>query len=545
MEKRIIVAFILSFGVLYAFRALYAPPEQPAQTAVAPKATSPQPPPEPQQQNPPVTVSGAPPTEPAAGEIRSERAESLVVDTPLYTATVSNVGGVLKSYKLKAYSDGEGKPLELINITSAEKVGWPLAMETADAPLNDMLAKAQFSARQERERVVLEFAGSGVHARKTIEFNRESYEFSFETLLTKDGKNVPRSVVWQGGFGDQSRPADPAQQNVLHQTEAAFTKVSLSGIDEPQTFSTARAGLEDQYFLAMFLFDGPVSGKVQKQEFPGADGKPVPTFHFSASMPEGKPVRVYVGPKERTWLSKADEQLASVINYGWFEFIAKPLLFFLLLIHSYVGNFGWAIILLTLAINLLLFPLRLKQQVSMQKMQKIQPQMRTLQDKYKKLKANDPRRAQLQSEMMGLYKVHGVNPLGGCFPLLLQMPVFIGLYSMLSISIELRRAPWMLWIKDLSQADPYYILPILFAVSMFVMQKMTPTTVDPAQAKMMMIMPVMFAVMFLRAQAGLTLYWLAGNLVGIGQQVLINKYWSPHADSKLEAKARLKENGDK
>ena len=181
----------------------------------------------------------------------------------------------------------------------------------------------------------------------------------------------------------------------------------------------------------------------------------------------------------------------------------------------------------------------------MQKMQKIQPQMRTLQDKYKKLKANDPRRAQVQAEMMGLYKQHGVNPMGGCLPLLLQMPVFFGLYSMLSVSIELRRAPWLLWIKDLSQHDPYYVIPILMAISMFIMQKMTPTTVDPAQAKIMMIMPLMFAFMFLWVQAGLTLYWLTSNIVGIGQQVFINKYWSPHAETKLDARGRPKEAHDK
>jgi YidC/Oxa1 family membrane protein insertase len=295
----------------------------------------------------------------------------------------------------------------------------------------------------------------------------------------------------------------------------------------------------------MFLFDSPINVKVNKSEFPGPDGKPVPTFHLSVPMPEDKPIRVYVGPKDRDGLSKADPQLAAVINYGWFEFISKPLLFVLLWIHSYIGNFGWSIIILTLAINLLLFPLKLKQQTSMLKMQKIQPHMRTLQDKYKKLKANDPRRAQLQTEMMGLYKEHGVNPLGGCLPLLLQLPVFYGLYSMLSISIELRRAPWALWIKDLSQADPYYVLPILLAVTMFIIQKMTPTTVDPAQAKVMMIMPFMFAFMFLRAQAGLTLYWMAGNVVGIAQQMFINKYWSPQADSKLQAKNPSKSNGDK
>jgi YidC/Oxa1 family membrane protein insertase len=352
-------------------------------------------------------------------------------------------------------------------------------------------------------------------------------------------------VVWQSGFGDQSLPPDPARDYVLHQVDATFTKVNLNSLTDVQTFTSPRTGIEDQYFLAMFLFDSPFNAKVHKEEFPGPDGNPLPTFHVSAPMPEDRPIRVYVGPKDRNWLSKADPQLAAVINYGWFEFISKPLLFVLLWIHSYLGNFGWSIIILTLAINLLLFPLKLKQTTSMMKMQKIQPQMRTLQDKYKKLKANDPRRAQLQTEMMGLYKVHGVNPLGGCLPLLLQLPVFYGLYSMLSISIELRRAPWALWINDLSQHDPYYVLPILLAVTMFIIQKMTPTTVDPAQAKVMMIMPFMFAFMFLRAQAGLTLYWMAGNVVGIGQQMFINKYWSPQAEAKVQAKNPSKGNGDK
>jgi len=545
MEKRIILAFILSFGVLYAFRAFFVPSE-PAPSASA-TTTAPVSAPATGQEVP-KTIE-LPKADPSAAapvsDIQSDKTDNIVVDTPLYTATVSNVGGVLKSYKLKAYSDGKGQPLELINAASGEKVGWPLGLETDDTSLNGTLAKAPFAARQDGDHVVLEYAASGVHARKELQFDRENYEFSFQTLLTKDGMTVPHSVVWQSGFGDQSLAPDPARDNVLHQVDAAFTKVSLRNIKDVQTFTSPRVGIEDQYFLAMYLFDAPVTAKAQKQEYPGSDGNAVPTFHLSAQMPDGKPIRVYVGPKDRDWLSKADPQLSAVINYGWFEFISKPLLFVLLWIHSYIGNFGWSIIILTLAINLLLFPLKLKQQLSMLKMQKIQPQMRTLQDKYKKLKANDPRRAQLQAEMMGLYKEHGVNPLGGCLPLLLQLPVFYGLYSMLSISIELRRAPWALWITDLSQADPYYVLPILLAVSMFIIQKMTPTTVDPAQAKMMMIMPVMFAFMFLRAQAGLTLYWMAGNLVGIGQQVFINKYWSPQAEAKLQAKKQPKENGDK
>jgi YidC/Oxa1 family membrane protein insertase len=216
--------------------------------------------------------------------------------------------------------------------------------------------------------------------------------------------------------------------------------------------------------------------------------------------------------------------------------------YLLLWIHRYIGNFGWSIILLTIVLNLVLFPLRLKQQVSMLKMQKIQPQMRRLQDQYKKLKANDPRRVQVQTDMMNLYKEHGVNPMGGCLPLLLQMPLLFGFYSALSYSIELRRAPWIFWIKDLSQYDPYYVIPILMAVAMFVQQKMTPTAnVDPAQAKMMMIMPLMFTFMFLFYSSGLALYWLTGSIIGIGQQVFINKYWSPQAEAKIRARSRPEE----
>ena len=543
MEKRIIIAFILSFGVLYVFRALYIPP------ANTPKSVN-------TVDQPSVPLGGVPPgTAPVAAstnaaipltegkgetsatpsvDIQAEKAEDVAFDTALYTATISNVGGVLKSYKLKAYSDAEGHPTELINETGARKLGWPLSIVTSDAALNQALAKANFVVHQETDGISLEFAANGFYAKKNYRFNKENYEFSLETKLTKDGKSVPRSVVWQGGFGDQKLPPDPARQNAVYLVDMAFKRLALGSIKDQQAFTVNRVGVEDQYFLTMLLLpDSPVPVKVGKQEFPGADGKPVATLFVSATLPEAKPVRIYLGPKDRQWLGKDDPLLASVVNYGWFEVIARPLLLALLFIHSYIGNFGWAIIILTTALNFLLFPLRLKQQVSMQKMQKIQPQMKTLQDKYKKLKTADPRRAELQTEMMDLYKEHGVNPMGGCLPLLLQMPVLIGFYSMLSVSIELRRAPW-LWIADLSR--PNFIILIIMAISMIVLQKMTPTTVDPAQAKMMMIMPLMFTVMFYSQSSGLVLYWLTSNVLGIGQQVFINKYWSPHADAKLQAR---------
>src|SRR5207244_750530 len=278
----------------------------------------------------------------------------------------------------------------------------------------------------------------GIHARKILQFDPANYLFSLQTSLTKDGKPVPHYIDWRGGFGDQSIPQDPAKKNAVYQTDTSFKRVNLRGMkDQEQAFTTVRGGVDDQYFLGIFLMpDNPVQLKVRKQEYPGPDAKTqIPALWVSALVPEDRPFRVYVGPKQRDWLSKADPPLGGALDYGYFEFIARPLVFCLLWIHSYIGNFGWAIILLTIALNIVMFPLRLKQQVSMLKMQKIQPQMKRLQDQYKKLKATDERRQEVQKQMMGLYKEHGVNPMGGCLPLLLQMPLLFGFYCALSYSI--------------------------------------------------------------------------------------------------------------
>jgi YidC/Oxa1 family membrane protein insertase len=248
MEKRIIIAFILSFGVLYAFRAFYAPTEPAKTPDTGGSASATVTPPKAEELKTAEPAPVATSAESPATEIKSEKDENVTVDTPLYTAVISNVGGVLKSYKLKAYSDGKGQPLELINAMSGEKVGWPLAFETDDTSLNGTLAKASFVVRQDGDQVRLEFAGGGVHARKELQFSRENYEFTLQSLLTKDGKNLAHSIVWQAGFGDQSLNPDPARANVLHQVDAAFTKVSLRNIKDVQMFNSPRVGIEDQYF---------------------------------------------------------------------------------------------------------------------------------------------------------------------------------------------------------------------------------------------------------------------------------------------------------
>jgi YidC/Oxa1 family membrane protein insertase len=531
MEKRVIIAFVLSIAVVWGFQTLFrpSPPASPAPVTTQQEPAAPT-----QTADVPKPVESAPPSEEplaAATDIAATGSEEAVIDTPLYAATISNVGGVLKSYKLKTYTDATGNPIELINQPTAEKLGWPLGLESSDESVNSLLKKANYRLQREGDVIHLEFAGQGIHAVKTLQFERDNYQVNVDTALEKNGSKLDHRLTWRAGFGDQSLPPDPARILATASTGAKFETVALNKIEGVVERSTPIAGIEDKYFLAAFILPAPGSVQITKQDFAVSESKIEGIINVA--VPASDPaVRVYIGPKDEQWLGKADARLKPVVNYGFFEVITRPLLAALLWIHSYIGNFGWAIIILTLGINFILFPLRLKQQLSMQKMQKLQPQMRTLQDRYKKLKANDPRRAEVQMEMMNLYKANGVNPMGGCLPLLLQMPLLFAFWNMLSVSIDLRQAPWILWVKDLSQYDPYYIIPILMAVSMIISQKMMPTTVDPAQAKMMLIMPVLLTAMFLWLQSGVTLYYLTSNVVGIGQQWFIKKYWSSEPPEK-------------
>jgi YidC/Oxa1 family membrane protein insertase len=233
--------------------------------------------------------------------------------------------------------------------------------------------------------------------------------------------------------------------------------------------------------------------------------------------------RVFVGPKDFDVLDNVDRGVfVKSIHYGIFSFLAVPLLRSLKWIDGFVGNYGWSIIILTILINVAMFPLKHKSVVSMRKMQELQPQVKAIQDRYSKMKMTDPGRSKMNEELMALYKEKGVNPASGCVPMLLTMPVLFAFYSMLSVAVEIRGEPWALWIKDLSQHDPYYVTPLLMGATMFWQQRMTPVA-DPAQQKVMMLTPIMFLVFFLWAPSGLVLYWLMSNLIGIGQQYATNR----------------------
>ena len=522
MEKRILIAFLLSFAVLYASRFLLPPPppaEKPTTNVEAPVVT------------PPLTPENAPAREATPGEsIEAASEKSETIETELYRAEVSNIGGVLRSFRLKKFPDGSGKPTELIDAWAARQVGFPLAISTGDAALDKRLAEAKFVSSVAGNQVSLEYRADGVHARKTMDFDPEKYQVRISTELSRNGTAVPHSIVLQGEISDQSIPDVPAKRAAVYQAAGKYLRVAVPGVKEAHDVTGSMVGVEDQYFLAMFLRDKEGVVKLNKLDYKlpnRADGTEGAASHgLYVAVPSMEPMTLYIGPKQEESLVQVDPRLAGVINYGWYLFaiIAKPLLILLRWIHGFVGNYGWSIIILTILINMVLFPLRVKQQLAMQKMQKLAPHLKQLQEKYKKLKQGDPRRAEVEKELMDMNK----QQLSGCLPMLLQMPLLFAFLNMMSAAIELRGAPWILWIKDLSVEDHLFILPVLMGLAMFIQMKMSPTSPDPAQARMMLITPVLVTLLFLwyRSASGLTLYWLTGNVISIGQQWFIRKYWA-------------------
>ena len=548
IEKRILLAFALSFVVLFVFTRFLAPPvEAPPPAVQQEPAAEAAPPPAAVDAQQSLPQPGLDPSvEAQAGDqptIQADFAGDLGIETSLYGATIGNEGGQLRSLRLPEYvGDLElGTTLELIGPEAAQVLGWPLTIETGDAVTDEAIRTGLHVIERNGDVIRTEYAADGLYVRREIAFGQGGrYLLEVTAEVRRDGQPVDFSLVLPGAFGDQSEwrrssgvEYDPAFANVVYLEQGEFERLNVTGIEGPQPMiPTTLVGLEDRFFLAMFMVPGGTAPVADAATLV-VEGESVPRARLRIPYP-GTPVTMYVGPKQETALADADPSLVPVIDYGFFEILARPLLLGLMWINSYVGNYGWSIVVLTLFINLVLFPLRLKSQLSMMKMSKIQPQMRTFQDQLKKLKANDPRKQELQAEMMGLYKKHGVNPVGGCVPMLLQMPFLFAIFSLLRTSIEIRHAPWMLWIHDLSAPDAYYVLPVLMGASMFVMQKMTPAIGDPAQARMMMMMPVMLSGMFIifPVSAGLMLYWLTSNVVGVGQQYFIRKYWAPPENGK-------------
>ncbi len=535
MEKRVLLAVILSTLVLIAFRyymmVRYPPPEQ-----------------EPARQQAALTQPVAPeqevqPPAPATSSIKAAALEEkkVTIDSDLYRAALSNRGAVITSWQLKKYKDESGGNFEIIPQFLPADQGSFFRFATGEAQLDAELNSAVFEIRDEpREADLMSapasltfvYARPGLSAEKRFVFEEKKYLVSVEVKLLVDGRERAASLAVGPAIGAHPSFEDArAQPHAVVTTNGDILRIQPDDVAGAAKYSGVKgfAGIETQYFATVFLPEEAREIELEKYIWKSdANQRELINLNF----PAARPVQAYVGPKEYEALFAVNPALTDLIDYGIFAFIVKALLFSLKFIYKYVHNYGTAIIILTFFISLLLFPFRYKQMVSMKKLQKVQPRIKAIQEKYQRLKQKDPDwQKKMNMEVIEVYREHGANPLGGCLPLLLQMPILFAFYNLLAYSIELRNAPFFLWIRDLSEKDPYYVTPILMGATMLLSQKMTtaPTT-DPAQNKLLFWMPVIFTFMFLNLSAGLNLYFLFSNIFAIGLQLLSEKIAPPEPE---------------
>ncbi len=588
-EMRILVASLLSMLVILAWVKFFAPkppannpnqsklatsaPQNPATTSSTSSSAS-------SGTNSAATgdakVSATP--QAAAATAKADVNEhSIVIQDDLYRVEISNRGAVVKSWQLSKYKD-DNKPqrvLDVVHPDASQYVGaWPLSLILDNADLqktaNSALyqakaasltaASAASSAPGAAASVIVDndAMAKGIPTPATVEFSwsdghleitkryhfDHSYVMRIDASAKLDGKPIETGIGWLGGFGDLTvtNPA-PVETVTTYFSENGklnnFAYKKLDGLDHwaPGVWQGGKdfTGIEDRYFTAAFLPpNGAAPGTLQtrywKDWHPATTSGPetpeaVPEV-ATASGPQALALRMYVGPKDYDDLKKMNPPLHGLVNFGWLEFIADPLFHGLKWMHNYIPNWGWAIVVLTLVINMLLFPLRISSYKTTLKMQRVGPEIKAIQDRFKKYKMNDPRKADMNKEVMAVYSREGINPVGGCFQMFLQMPIWFGLNTTLRYAIEMRHARWFGWITDLSARDPYYILPCAMGISMYLVSKMTPmTSTDPQQQMMMKIMPITMAGIFIISpiSSGLAVYILTSSMVGVVQQYYLNR----------------------
>jgi YidC/Oxa1 family membrane protein insertase len=534
MEKRLVIAIVLSILVLVLWQALLVKKPEPVQRIEpAQPAATPGPgafekavPVSPEKEQPGLTAIPAGDLQPVA----SGAEEKVVIDTSLYRAEWSNKGGVLLSWRLKKHKNDKKEELELVPQKAFETGKFPFALRTEDAAVSDAANAAFYkttagtSSLQDGQKGEVRFEysdGKNLRIEKTFVLTGGTYDVGIELHAWKGGLEVEPGLLWGPGIGNPS-PAELKQRFSSSTGAAVFASGKVFRMDERKykpeqsSFNFADwAAYEENYFTALFVLAPQKGTAVLQKELKDNTAN----FYLAVNRPQ----RAFIGPKDFDALKAYGHDAKKIINFGFFGAIAEILLLSIKYFHKWVPNWGIAIIIMTFIIKIIFFPLTYSSMKSMAKMQELQPKIKALRAKYKKAKQDIEQRRQMNEEMMRLYKEHGVNPAGGCLPLIIQLPVFWGVFRMLVVAVEFRQSPFAFWIKDLSVKDPYYITPILMGATQFIQQKMTPTSADPAQARMMMIMPVIMTVFFMNFQSGLILYWLTQNALQIGQQAIMNR----------------------
>ena len=508
----------------------------------------------------------------AAPTIAASAEQTTTVENDLYRITFSNRGAEVRSWVLKKFKDRYGAPLDLVNAAAAKQFGFPLSLYTYDKSLTDGLRNALFVASPGGNlsapgQISFRFQQGNVEVSKDFRFDA-SYVVHSETLVKVDGHPVRSFITWPAGFGDQEQVLDYNGSRIELMRDSKAEHVEFKKVSGGDTLNGKinYVGTSDGYFAAIFLGDSDSSSAVtlhntidvQKLARAGSDkGKPtgksidVPVVGAGLADNGGNTqASIYVGPKSVDVLKTipvagTNETLAPVVDFGFWGPIAKFLFWLLNWIHDHVAsNWGWAIVVLTIFLNVIMLPFRYQTMKSGLKMQRIQPQMDAIKAKYAKYKVTDPKRAEMNTEIMALQKDNGVNMFGGCIPTLLTFPLLFAMLGMLPKVVELREAHWF-WLHDLTAADPYHILPITMVLSQFLVQFYMPAPgVDPQQQKMMaFMMPVFSGYITWNYSSGLALYWCVGNLLMIGAQYAMNQTKEGREMREIAAKRARRKTG--
>ena len=582
--RSMLLMFTVVLGIFFAFQ--YFKPSHPA-------PTTPQPPTQQQQHvaqsasTAPAAFDGGTPASLGSPAVTASSETETTVENELYRIVFTNRGAQVKHWILKKFNDSAGKPLDLVQPQLADQFGLPLSFFTYEPNLTTQLNQALYQPSTTGSLLApgiltFHYAQGGLDVVKTFRFD-SSYVIGIETTVLRNGASVRALVDWPAGLGDmdtaQSRSGGGFSTASVR-TPSQYT-YSVNGKDDtiaaPKVSGNATTdesydfvAISDLYFAAAFLPEIPGRTTVLTQHNtielpsnasdPNSQKKPADVLGLAMGDTSGTThLRLFAGPKQTDVLKSvhaagADGKptgptLEPLIQYGWLGIIAKPLYLALLWLHNVLGSgaysWGWAIIIFTVVFNLIFLPLRLSMTKSSLKMARIQHKVDALKRKYAHLKMNDPKRAEMNTEMMALYKEENINPYGSCLPLLLQMPLFFAYYRVLYNAVELRQAHWF-WLKDLSTPDPHYILPIFIIITMFVVQYISPTPgMDPQQRRMMaFVMPLFMGFLLLNYASGLALYWITGNIINLAIQFGINQsHWGKELHAIAERRAQKKQAG--